>query len=345
MSTYIRFDSSDIVTSNDQVITSTWSGNTNQLSTFFTSSTQYVLTNADSQGQFFMNVFSDSVSSSLEFSIAYGNRKGSGSVNFTEGDGDADGYSAARSIYGQYRNLVYGDENTDFQFGNYTPDDIFVINVDRSRYKEHLKTGFNLILSGSTGTDIYLTDDSSFNAGASTLTNIGRQFNIISGSNGSIATGFTDINNTDSGSYGFFYPDAGFMILNGDALRDKDIVSYTAQTGSSATQATTDRTGSLELFKAISGSGNFELDSVENLNAQYLFARVKNQEFNYSSNPSFIDDEGNLRYTSMISQPTTYITTVGLYNDNNELLAVAKLSQPLPKDFTRESLIRIKLDY
>ena len=50
-------------------------------------------------------------------------------------------------------------------------------------------------------------------------------------------------------------------------------------------------------------------------------------------------------YTSLISNPQTYVTTVGMYNDNNELLAVAKLSKPLTKDFTKEALIRIKLDY
>jgi hypothetical protein len=47
----------------------------------------------------------------------------------------------------------------------------------------------------------------------------------------------------------------------------------------------------------------------------------------------------------MINNPQTYITTVGLYNDNNDLLGVAKLSKPLLKDFTKEALVRIKLDY
>jgi hypothetical protein len=47
----------------------------------------------------------------------------------------------------------------------------------------------------------------------------------------------------------------------------------------------------------------------------------------------------------MVNAPQTYITTVGMYNDNNELLAVAKLSRPLLKDFTKEALIRIKLDF
>ena len=47
----------------------------------------------------------------------------------------------------------------------------------------------------------------------------------------------------------------------------------------------------------------------------------------------------------MVNNPQAYITSVGLYNDTNDLLAIAKLSKPLLKDFTKEALIRIKLDY
>ena len=223
MATYIRFDSTDMVTSTDQVITSTWSDNTNLLTTFYTSSLQYIVASASSQGQFYLDVYNEnpaaSSSAAIQMSIAYGNRLGSGSVNFTKDDADSDGYSAARSIYGQYRTLVYGDENTDFQFGNYTPDDFYALNIERARYKYHLKTGWNLKLTNG-GVSRFLTDDSSFNAGSSTITNIGRQFNIISGTNGAMYTASqTDINVTTSGSYGFFYPDAGLVLLNGDALR------------------------------------------------------------------------------------------------------------------------------
>ena len=87
------------------------------------------------------------------------------------------------------------------------------------------------------------------------------------------------------------------------------------------------------------------LDTQENISSQYYFIRAKNGEFNYSTNPSFIDANGNLMFTSMIQNPRTYITTVGLYNAQNELLAVAKLSQPIAKDFTKEALIKVKLDY
>ena len=57
------------------------------------------------------------------------------------------------------------------------------------------------------------------------------------------------------------------------------------------------------------------------------------------------DNNGNLIYSTLINNPQTFITTVGLYNNNNELLAVAKLSRPLVKDFTKEALIKVKLDY
>ncbi|MGY8868655.1 MAG: hypothetical protein ACKVJK_23860, partial [Methylophagaceae bacterium] len=77
----------------------------------------------------------------------------------------------------------------------------------------------------------------------------------------------------------------------------------------------------------------------------YVFVRVRNGEFNYSNNPSNITGSGELRHNAMVNNPQAYITSVGLYNDNNDLLGVAKLSRPLLKDFTKEALIRIKLDY
>jgi hypothetical protein len=77
-----------------------------------------------------------------------------------------------------------------------------------------------------------------------------------------------------------------------------------------------------------------------------VFCRPRSSQYNYSENPSFISGStGEVLYPLFINSPTTYITTVGLYNDTNELLAVAKLSKPLQKDFTKEALIRVKLDF
>jgi hypothetical protein len=77
-----------------------------------------------------------------------------------------------------------------------------------------------------------------------------------------------------------------------------------------------------------------------------VFVRSRNAEFNYSTNPSFISGStGEVVFDQFINNPQVYITTVGMYNDANELVAVAKLSRPLLKDFTKECLIRVKLDF
>ena len=94
------------------------------------------------------------------------------------------------------------------------------------------------------------------------------------------------------------------------------------------------------------GTGNITCDSEEIITSNYIFIRARNAEFNYSQNPTFIDSgSGGVRFTDFITAPQTFITTVGLYNDTGDLLAVAKLSKPLKKDFTKEALIRIKLDF
>jgi hypothetical protein len=102
------------------------------------------------------------------------------------------------------------------------------------------------------------------------------------------------------------------------------------------------------LYLAISGSTakTFTLNSQESVTSDFIFVRPRSSEFNYSENPSFVTGStGEVLYSSFINNPQVYITTVGMYNDANELLAVAKLSRPLLKDFTKEALIRVKLDF
>jgi hypothetical protein len=116
--------------------------------------------------------------------------------------------------------------------------------------------------------------------------------------------------------------------------------------GSAPATGTINTSPNFSLFRAISGSGAFKLNSEETITSDYIFVRPRSSEFNYSENPSFISGStGEVLYPEFINSPQVYITTVGLYNDNNELLAVAKLSRPLVKDFTKEALVRVKLDF
>ena len=228
-------------------------------------------------------------------------------------------------------------------FGGVSSSDFWVISVDRTRYKESLFPGsFTLELSGSTNL-ITLTDDSQV-ASSIVFNEAGRVFQLVSGSQGTVYTGTgvtSDGYSPSSGSYGWLLPDIGTIILNPTALSASICLAPSKSYNS-------DGLNYRALFNAINGSTakSFSLNSQETISSDYIFIRARNAEFNYSENPSFISGStGEVLYDSFINAPQTYITTIGLYNDTNELLAVAKLSRPLLKDFTKEALIRIKLDF
>jgi hypothetical protein len=340
-----RLDPEDISISAESVVTPLWSTNSKLLTTFFTSSAQY-----STSGEYYTRIFNANINNDAtavaQMGITYGDKIGGGSVKYNIG---AAGKSPSSTIYGQYRNLVFGDEDTVFQFQNQSSEYIYVIAIDRSRYKEKLLPGsFNLKLKGPAGDIISLTDNSKV---ISTISYVdsGRVYDIISGSDGSPwdlnVTSATNGYNTTGGSYGKFLPDVGIIVLNGTALDDAAIDGGIDLNTNRGTTLTTDGENTRKFYNAISGGLYFEAQAEETVSSNYVFVRVRNSEFNYSTNPSNITGSGELRHDIMINTPQAYITTVGLYNDNNDLLAVAKLSKPLLKDFTKEALVRIKLDY
>jgi hypothetical protein len=301
-----------------------WTNDTASLTTFFTSST--------STSSYYLNVYNTQATSSLQFAIQYGHVSGSGSAPLNT---SVASNTPTRIVYGQYRSLIYNDENASFVFGTQTSPNFTVINVARSRYKESIKPGsLTLRLSGSGAglTTLVLTDDSIASGSITNYIGSNRYYTLVSGSAGAVTSSRAGA----SGSYGLLFPDLGVIILNSSAL---------AQTSSEG--GINLATGSTALYNSMSGSGasSFTLQSEETVSSRYFFTRVKNSDFNYTTNPSIINNSGSLLYDTLINNPQTYVTTVGMYNDNNELLAVAKLSRPLVKDFTKESLIRIKLDY
>ena len=362
-STYTRFTTAqDTVDSIDRVFASAWSGITpnNDLgAAHFSSSTQYVTTSPTSSGAFYMEIYSTNpqsdTSAEPQYSIAYGSKTGLGGLDFNDETGAAN-FSPTKAIYSQYRNLVFGgDETQNFSFDGHTPDDIYIININRARYKNALRMGnLTLNLSGSMLNQkqlLKLTDDSVTTSGSANAirAGVGREFNLVSGSNG-VRLGASNTYVTNSGSYGYVYPDAGFIILNADALDHSGSAAAFALGGGGINLGTdttedNDSQNPVLLQNALTLGGSFILDSQEDIASKFYFVRVFNQDFNYSTNDSFTVTDGTLSFDSMIDNPQVYITTVGLYNDNQDLLAVAKLSQPLPKNYTKEALIKVKLDY
>ena len=328
-----RLDPEDFLVSADSVTATAWSTNSPTLSTFFTSST------TSTNDSYYKNVYqtgSNLTGAAVQFAIAYGNEQGSGSALFND---LVAGKSPTRTVYGQYRNLVYGDENASFIFGGITASDFWAVSVERARYKEHLLKGtFNITLTNGSDT-IKLTDNSG-TVSTDTFLDCGRVYQIVSGSNGTPYTGVNANGYSEaSGSYGLFLPDVGVMLFNPLALSASINLEPNRSNDS-------DGSNIQSMFNAIDSGNAFQLNSEETVTSDFVYIRTRNAEFNYSENPSFISGStGDVLYTQFINSPQSYITTVGMYNDNNELVAVAKLSKPLTKDFTKEALIRVKLDF
>lgn len=174
---------------------------------------------------------------------------------------------------------------------------------------------------------------------------------------------------------GLVFPKSGVIVLNCDFLNR---VLTTSAAGSNAlitipttagTSARSNPPGSTtylnnQLFKEAvynsikSSSDNMRLRRSEYVPSRHYFVRVKNRDFNYTNNPTFtyqtattdtvtgeIRQRGDIKQTEFLTDPKVYPTSVGLYNNNNELVAIAKLSRPAQKTFSNELLVKVRLDF
>jgi hypothetical protein len=349
MSTFKRFDEDDIVRANPTEVTfGIWTGDTGSLSQFFVGTQTGSLS-----GQYYWDVYNINPSSSdaeKQFAVAYGHRTGGGNVTLTLDDAAT---LSTQATYLQYRNLLLEPEDTQFTFdGSYNSDHIYVINIARARLKEKLDPGnWLLTLSGSNGKFTFI-DDSGQTLGSS-FGQSGAVFNIVSGSLTGVS-GSTVAASTSStkGGFGLVYPALGIMVLNPDAITQTVGLlsgSY-AVSGSRpfapVTASTVNSYNHAGLVNSIQLGADFQARSAENISSTHYFVRLRNKEFNYTNNPTFFNEtNGAIENTDFINNPRVYVTTIGMYNDANELLAVAKSSQPIQKSFDKELLLRVRLDW
>jgi hypothetical protein len=230
----------------------------------------------------------------------------------------------------------YGDK---LDPGNF---EVNITELNGTSYPNSLFTGSNVQLAASPGL-ITLIDDSAdnleiyeYSQKPSTVRNL---------VSGSLEAGIYS-DNGELHYYGLVYPEYGVIIIDADKLDASS--SFNTVIGSNINGENPDK-----LFTAISGSvtefdKGFVARGVDVKNQQSVFIRVNSTEMNYSNNPTYADSnsrDGTLLNPSFVYNPYVYITTIGLYNDNNDLLAVAKLSQPLQKSFNSEVSITVKLEY
>jgi hypothetical protein len=325
--TYSRFNvSEDVVSQQKETVTAgLWSGGIGTLTTFFASNVQTV-----SQKRHYVDVFDAATSNetrAVQFAVAFGHVDGNGSSKLGTQESPA-----SKAIYAQYKQLLLNKDASRFvTAGSGSTDYIYAINIERARQKESIDFGNweiplqnitthtqNATGSVTVGSNrITLIDDSSIVPGGTT-TESGVVYNIVSGS---IDNGVH--NTTNPVYYGLFYPTHGVMILDGKML-DQQLGFSTNLTASNA--ALSEGNNHYLLFNSISGSaaaagGNvgFEARNEQEITSTHYFVRVKNGSFNFSNNPSYVTGSvGDFKNSSYVGNP---------------------------KSYTREALIRVKLDF
>lgn len=378
-----KFESTDIVAGRTTTVasglwpdsTTVWSASL--LESGFYDLTQSAATPSPSYGSsiydvrrtmFYVDVFPNTtyhLNNDPYFSVAYGNFYGElGSGSFDLDTGSIKVYPT-KTIYTQYKNLLLGSSDVQDQFSftsgsaNSTPDipdDIWVLNFSSYKMKDRIDEGvFQISFSGSNGCFTF-RDDSPF---------LTQKYNVYDLISGSIYDSTTSVPAYQG--IGLLYPNDGIVVLNAKILNRIVGLTNVSVAGSDTNYSSGSISGITigvntiptttnpqALFRSIQRSNqSIIVRKSEYVPAQHYFVRVKNRDFNYSNNPTYVYDgtednihaRGTIRWSDFISDPRTYVTSVGLYNDNNELVAVAKLSRPALKSFDNELLIRIRLDF
>lgn len=234
-------------------------------------------------------------------------------------------------VYQQMARYLLGSVNNLFSFNNVVQNDLFFMLFKRRIFKDEIAKGtfaMNIQMDAFAGDTLTLQD---------------------TGAAGSFATGLGgDVAPLFSGAIpvGAIFYDAGVVAIATGAFLPAGSISNVYWSGSR------------NLNQMLSGNidqmmdgfrnkiNNVQFQNQTNLHSSVIFCRALNGEFNYSTNPTFVDNSGRIIPTSGTDNQTrTYITTIGLYDINKTLMAVAKLSQPVKKAPDSEITIRCKLSY
>ncbi len=257
--------------------------------------------------------------------------------------------SKKSNIYNQMAQVLVGydsngnvrrfDRDGDLSEGN-KHDDVIFLNFSRLLVKDEIKKGSFSIKLGTHAA--YATP---FNT-VTTITDADAassyKVNSPAGEYGILKNGSTNV--------GLIYYQAGVAVLHatGALGASAQVSEYVSQSAAATLSSASIDDFAHGLRRRIQ---NITFNNTTELNSSIFFCRANFKEFNYSANPTYLTgskirvkatgDARNERQTL----PVSYVTTVGLYSPKNELMAVAKLSEPLRKDPTNELTLRVRLDY
>lgn len=277
-----------------------------------------------------------SVSASALVDLTYGISTGSAVYGYSETFLKPE----KNRMYKQMAKYLLGNEDNLFNFNSTNYHDLFFMVFKRRIFKDEIKKGNTTIsiqVSGTVagaGTALLSLSD----VGAATNFDVGP-----AGDEADLLSGSTPV--------GKIYYNAGIAVFATGVFVAPTAPQSIYWSGSTANQMNLNQS-------AISGNidnvvyglrqriNQIQFNNQTNLHSTIYFCRALNSEFNYSTNPSFVDAEGRIIPTSGTdNQSRTYPTTVGLFDINDNLLAVAKVSEPVKKSADSELVFRIRLSY
>jgi len=274
------------------------------------------------------------------------------------------------NMYNQFAQVLLGytgsantveifESDLNFADNNNQMKEVVFVNFSRLLVKDQIKKGsFSMILGTGSWTDPFgvvgggaftssmtLSDVSASSAETGTGNSNGGDYGVLfqTAGGGTAQTGL----GTGSIAKGVVFYQAGIVVLTASVFSNKDSDFFIEKNG------TKRGIGNAYVSASISGSCNAVRRRIRNIsfnnnteiNSTIYFCRAPHNKFNYTSNPTYVSGSKIVVKNVAADEPKTYITTVGLYSSANELLAIAKLSEPLKKDPSNEITLRVRLDY
>jgi hypothetical protein len=262
--------------------------------------------------------------------------------------------------YDDSGNIRKFDRDGNFATTTDKMDSVFFLNFSRLLSKDEIKKGsfqLGLNVSGTYGTAQQTVTLQDANASTDYRTNS------PAGEYGLLFTASTGDPSGDDVAQGLIYYQAGVAVItssvwfegagHSDDSTDLVVADYFGTINAGAGNNTYSSFEASLVSGSISGScdgirnriENIQFNNTTELNSTIYFCRANHNEFNYSANPTYLSNSKIQVKDTSLDNPISYITSVGLYSADNELLAVAKLSEPLKKDPTNELTLRVRLDY
>lgn len=234
-------------------------------------------------------------------------------------------------VYRQWAAALLGNPDSTFTINSTVRKEAVFISFKRNIVKDEIKKGTVALVLNSTAPTQYTASD----AGASV--------NFQQSLGGDYAP--LKYNGTGS-EVGQVWYNAGVIVLHPDSAWGA-IAIWSASMAKTLINMQASGTINQIVDGVRTHVEQISLNNQTNLQSSIYFCRAFNSEFNYSSNPTFVDGDGLIRVTSgsNILTTRTYVTTIGLYDENDNLLAVGKTNRPVLKSPETEATFRLRLDY